>query len=97
MCDNKVVLQDIITKKTRELPKAVLEGKSPTTLEFLFRGGTYAPVPSNRASNLMQTPVLAFGCSDGAVRMVVLDGLRVRLGVPLRGQCSMLHCMRFLS
>jgi hypothetical protein len=77
VCDNKVVLQDIITKKVQELPKALFDGKSPTCLEFLFRGGQYAPGPSNPLNNLLASPVLAFGCSDGGVRLVSLDDLRV--------------------
>lgn len=78
VCENKVLLHDLNTRKPYEVPRAALDGKSPTCVSFLFRGGKHAPGGQPDANSLMTSPVLAIGCSDGAVRLLHLATLRVR-------------------
>eukprot|EP00878_Enallax_costatus_P007526 GHUV01007882.1.p1 GENE.GHUV01007882.1~~GHUV01007882.1.p1 ORF type:complete len:370 (+),score=87.34 GHUV01007882.1:171-1280(+) len=77
VCENKILLYDLNTRKPYEVPRAVLDNKTPTCVTFLFRGGQYAPGGQPDADNLMTSPVLAIGCSDGAVRLLHLATLRV--------------------
>lgn len=77
VCENKVLLHDLNTRKPYEVPRAALDGKSPTCVSFLFRGGKHAPGGQPDANSLMTSPVLAIGCSDGAVRLLHLATLRV--------------------
>jgi hypothetical protein len=78
VCENKVLLHDLNTRKPYEVPRAVLDGKAPTCACFLFRGGKHTPGGQPDANNLMTSPVLAIGCSDGVVRLLHLATLRVR-------------------
>jgi hypothetical protein len=78
VCENKVLLHDLNTRKPYEVPRAALDGKAPTCVCFLFRGGKHAPGGQPDANNLMTSPVLAIGCSDGMVRLLHLATLRVR-------------------
>jgi hypothetical protein len=80
VADSKVVLYDLLSKKPFEVTKAQLDGRSPTSVAFLFRGGPHAPGGSGAADpagSMMASPVLAVGCSDGVVRLVHLATLRV--------------------
>ncbi|KAF6235943.1 hypothetical protein COO60DRAFT_484505 [Scenedesmus sp. NREL 46B-D3] len=77
VCENKVLLHDLNTRKPYEVPRAALDGKAPTCVCFLFRGGKHTPGGQPDASNLMTSPVLAIGCSDGVVRLLHLATLRV--------------------
>eukprot|EP00879_Flechtneria_rotunda_P015684 GHRR01016406.1.p2 GENE.GHRR01016406.1~~GHRR01016406.1.p2 ORF type:complete len:167 (+),score=45.61 GHRR01016406.1:929-1429(+) len=77
VCENKVLLNDLNTRKSFEVQRAVLDNKSPTCVTFLFRGGHNAPGGQPDADNLMTSPVLAIGCSDGSVRLLHLATLRV--------------------
>jgi len=74
VCENKVLLYDLLSRKVSELPKVSLEGKSATCVSFLFLGGQALP---SKGSWVMQTPVLAFGCSDGIVRLIELGSNRL--------------------
>jgi hypothetical protein len=77
VADNKVVLFDLLSKKPFEVGKATLDGKSPTCVAFLFRGGPHAPGGPTGVDGMMASPILAVGCSDGAVRLVHLATLRL--------------------
>jgi hypothetical protein len=80
VCDSKVVLYDLLSKKPFEVTKAQLEGRTPTSIAFLFRGGPHAPGRGGGAApadGMMPSPILAVGCSDGVVRLVHLATLRV--------------------
>jgi hypothetical protein len=77
VCDSKVLLYDLATRRTFEITKAQLESKGPTCIAFLFRGGQYAPGGRPPPDSLMRSPVLAIGCADGFVRLVHLATLRV--------------------
>ncbi|MEW5306192.1 MAG: hypothetical protein WDW36_008676 [Sanguina aurantia] len=74
VCENKVLLHDLASQRNTEVSKAVLEGKSPTCVAFLFLGGVTAP---GRSSLLMASPLLALGCVDGGVRLVRLSNLQL--------------------
>lgn len=86
VCENKLLLYDLNTRKPYEVPRTVLDNKTPTCVIFLFRGGQYAPGGQPDADNLMTSPVLAVGCSDGAVRLLHLATLRVSTQHMLRDQ-----------
>lgn len=77
VCENKVLLYDLNTRKPYEIARTVLDNKTPTCVCFLFKGGQYAPGGQPDADNLMTSPVLAIGCSDGVVRLLHLATLRV--------------------
>lgn len=78
VCDNKVLLYDIATRRSFEVTRTHLEGKSPTCVAYLLWGGPHAPGGRPEPGQLMTSPVLAIGCSDGHVRLVHLATLRVR-------------------
>ncbi|EFJ48111.1 hypothetical protein VOLCADRAFT_91352 [Volvox carteri f. nagariensis] len=83
-CENKVIVVDLASRRVLELGKGVFEGKTPTSLAFLFRAGraasghagfTYGGGTSGGGGGsmgLLESPVLAVGCSDGIVRCVQL-------------------------
>ncbi|GIL66637.1 hypothetical protein Vafri_20113, partial [Volvox africanus] len=82
-CECKVVVVDLASRKVLELGKGAFEGKSPSSLAFLFRTGpTLGSITShaglaygasnNRDGTLLESPILAVGCSDGIVRCVQL-------------------------
>jgi hypothetical protein len=77
VCEQKVMLYDLNARKPYELLRTQLDNKAPTCMTFLFRGGHNAPGGAPDASNLMTSPVLAIGCSDGVVRLLHLATLRV--------------------
>lgn len=77
VCENKLLLFDMNTRKPYEVPRALLDNKAPTCVSFLFRGGPHAPGGQPDAASLMTSPVLAVGCADGAVRLLHLATLRV--------------------
>lgn len=37
--ESKVLVVDLVGRRVREVPKALLEGKTPTCVAFLFQGG----------------------------------------------------------
>jgi hypothetical protein len=78
VCEAKLLLHDMNTRKPFEVPRASLDNKTPTCVAFLFRGGPHAPGGQPGPAALMTSPVLAVGCSDGAVRLLHLATLRVR-------------------
>jgi hypothetical protein len=78
VCENKLLLYDLNTRKPYEVSRAVLDGKAPNCVSFLFRGGRFSPGGQPDPSNLMTSPVLAVGCADGVVRLLHLATLRVR-------------------
>eukprot|EP00897_Mesotaenium_endlicherianum_P007156 jgi/Mesen1/6469/ME000033S05753 len=58
-CENKVIFLDLVTMKSRDVPKAALDNKTPICVEFfptLAGGG--------------EGPFAAFGGSDGAIRVM---------------------------
>eukprot|EP00200_Dunaliella_tertiolecta_P012552 CAMPEP_0202375576 /NCGR_PEP_ID=MMETSP1127-20130417/6232_1 /ASSEMBLY_ACC=CAM_ASM_000462 /TAXON_ID=3047 /ORGANISM="Dunaliella tertiolecta, Strain CCMP1320" /LENGTH=1080 /DNA_ID=CAMNT_0048973105 /DNA_START=121 /DNA_END=3360 /DNA_ORIENTATION=- len=73
VCDLKVLLYELGSKHVREVPKAVLEGKSAQCCAFLLLGGKAS---SSQDSPLLPCPVLALGCTDGIVRMFSLSTLK---------------------
>ena len=78
VCEGKVLLYDLASKKPFEVTKAALDGKSPTCVAFLFRGGPGGPVSGGSGvDGMMASPLLAVGCVDGVVRLVHLATLRV--------------------
>jgi len=79
VCDNKVVLYDLLSKKPFEVTKAQLDGRTPTCVGFLFRGSKQGAAGggSGGPAGMMSSPLLAIGCSDGVVRLVHLATLRV--------------------
>jgi hypothetical protein len=86
VCENKLLLYDLNTRKPYEVPRAVLDGKAPSCVAILFRGGRFSPGGQPDPDNLMTSPVLAVGCADGVVRLLHLATLRVR--VPEEGMGS---------
>lgn len=80
VCENKLLLYDLNTRKPYEVSRAVLDGKAPNCVAFLFRGGRFSPGGQPDPGNLMTSPVLAVGCADGVVRLLHLATLRVRGG-----------------
>lgn len=68
VCDNKLVLHEMLSHNSREISKVALEGKSPTTV---------ATLTGPHGSSLRYEPILALGCSDGAIRLVSFSTLRV--------------------
>lgn len=81
VCEAKVLLYDLNTRKPYEVLRGQLDNKAPTSVSFLFRGGPASPGGKPDAANLMASPVLAIGCADGAVRLLHLATLRVRVMV----------------
>lgn len=77
VCENKLLLYDLNTRKPYEVSRAVLDGKAPSCVSFLFRGGRFAPGGQPDPNSLMTSPVLAVGCADGVVRLMHLATLRV--------------------
>jgi hypothetical protein len=69
----RVILWDLTAKSCRELPKAAFDGKSPTCCAFLFLSGQV--VPPGVPPQVMASPVLAVGASDGVVRLFQLSTL----------------------
>jgi hypothetical protein len=98
VADNKVVLFDLLSKKPFEVTKASLDGKSPTCVGFLFRGGDHVPGGPTGVDGMMASPVLAIGCSDGVVRLVHLATLRVlgRLTPPSGHKSAAISCVAAL-
>jgi hypothetical protein len=80
VCENKLLLYDLNTRKPYEVSRAVLDGKAPSCVAFLFRGGRFSPGGQPEPSALMTSPVLAVGCADGVVRLLHLATLRVSSG-----------------
>lgn len=39
-CDNKILMQDLASSATREIPRSVLESKAPTCLAVLYNVGS---------------------------------------------------------
>ena len=69
----QVLLYDLMSRRMQELPRSSLDLKTPTCVGFLFQGGQALPGalgPSH--PGVMRRPVMAFGCSDGIVRLVLL-------------------------
>jgi hypothetical protein len=58
----------------------VFEGKSPSCVAFLFRPGAGPPAAGSVApgGQLLESPLLAVGCSDGVTRVLSLFPFRVR-------------------
>eukprot|EP00882_Tetradesmus_deserticola_P013491 GHRQ01014323.1.p1 GENE.GHRQ01014323.1~~GHRQ01014323.1.p1 ORF type:complete len:313 (+),score=121.23 GHRQ01014323.1:1162-2100(+) len=96
VCENKVLLHDSNTRKPYEVPRATLDGKAPTCACFLFRGGKHTPGGRPDADNLMASPVLAIGCSDGVVRLLHLATLRV-IGKLVGNHKASINCLLTLS
>ncbi|KXZ56072.1 hypothetical protein GPECTOR_2g954 [Gonium pectorale] len=85
-CEAKLLVVDLASRRVLELGKGVFEGKSPTALAFLLRSGLHhGPGSGGGAAAgggggggrsgggwLLDSPVLAVGCSDGIVRCVQL-------------------------
>jgi len=88
VCENKLLLYDLNTRKPYEVPRAMLDGKAPSCVSFLFRGGRFAPGGQPDANSLMTSPVLAVGCADGVVRLMHLATLRVGEGQQAGGQAA---------
>ena len=61
VADGKVVLYDLLSKKPFEVTRAALDGRSPTCVAFLFRGGPGGPGGAPPADGMMASPVLAVG------------------------------------
>ncbi|GMH44514.1 hypothetical protein BSKO_12466 [Bryopsis sp. KO-2023] len=66
VCDNKVVLHDMISHASKEISKLALEGKNPAVVTTLVAPGS-----------LSGDPILAVGCSDGGIRLLSLTSLTV--------------------
>jgi hypothetical protein len=97
VCENKLLLYDLNTRKPYEVPRVVLDGKAPSCVAFLFRGGRFSPGGQPDPDNLMTSPVLAVGCSDGVVRLLHLATLRVcapGAGVGVKGGIIILGTSR---
>jgi hypothetical protein len=43
VCENKVLLHDLASRRGYDIPRAALEGKAPTCVAFLLRGGAHSP------------------------------------------------------
>jgi hypothetical protein len=93
VCENKLLLYDLNTRKPYEVQRAVLDNKAPSCVAFLFRGGRFSPGGQPDPDNLMTSPVLAVGCSDGVVRLLHLATLRVREGSLLGGRAKGEGCV----
>lgn len=79
-CENKLLVVDLASRRVLDLGKGVFEGKAPTAVAFLFRGASHhAPALSPRGQQVLDSPVLAVGCSDGIVRCIQLFPTRVRV------------------
>lgn len=57
-CENKIVFLDMVTMRSRDVPKQFLENKSPLCMEFLSR------------STMGENPLVGFGGSDGVIRVL---------------------------
>ncbi len=84
VCENRVSLMDVLTKRVQELPRAALDGKPPSAIAFLF--------PQARAAAMMSAassvaPVLAVACADGGVRLVQYGTLKARCADILHNSC----------
>lgn len=36
-CETKILMTDLVSRATREVPRAVLDGRAPTSLAFLYK------------------------------------------------------------
>lgn len=70
VCDNKVVMHEMISHRTREIPKLSFEGKAPVCISCL--AGPHGP-------NQRGEPILAVGCADGCIRTISFSSLKVHL------------------
>jgi hypothetical protein len=43
VCENKVLLHDLASRRGYDIPRAALDGKAPTCVAFLLRGGAHSP------------------------------------------------------
>lgn len=57
-CENKVIFLDMVTMRSLDVPKQVLENKSPLCMEFLSH------------SSIRDGALVAFGGSDGVIRVL---------------------------
>ncbi|GAX81639.1 hypothetical protein CEUSTIGMA_g9067.t1 [Chlamydomonas eustigma] len=69
VCESKIVVLDLLTKKVEEVAKSALEGKSATCASFLFLGGQALPGAAN-GTTVMRRPAVAVGLSDGTVKIL---------------------------
>ncbi|GJP41387.1 hypothetical protein CLOM_g1058, partial [Closterium sp. NIES-68] len=60
-CDNKAIVADLVTMRTKDIPKLLLDNRSPLCVEFL-----------PRSSVLGDGPFACFGGPDGAIRVLSL-------------------------
>ncbi|CAI7897225.1 unnamed protein product, partial [Closterium sp. NIES-54] len=60
-CDNKAIVADLVTMRTKDIPKLLLDNRSPLCVEFL-----------PRSSALGDGPFACFGGPDGAIRVLSL-------------------------
>lgn len=89
-----MVVVDLASKRVLELGKGAFEGKSPSSLTFLFRPGAgtghagLTPRSSGGESSVLDSPILAVGCSDGIVRCMQLFPVRVSGRLAGRGTAT---------
>ncbi|KAK8655133.1 hypothetical protein V6N13_107723 [Hibiscus sabdariffa] len=57
-CENKAIFLDLVTMRSRDVPKQELDNKSLLCMEFLSR------------SSVGDSPLVAFGGSDGVIRVL---------------------------
>lgn len=77
VCEHKTVVFDLLTKQSTEVTKAALEGKAATCVSVMYLGGQ--AMPAGDPSGVMRRPALAFGCSDGVVRVLQFGTFQVRV------------------
>lgn len=61
-CENKIIFLDMVTMRSRDVPKQFLENKSPLCMEFVSRG---------------EGPLVGFGGSDGVIRVLSISSWQV--------------------
>lgn len=68
-CETKILMTDLVSRATREVPRAVLDGRAPTSLAFLYK---CSPILLGTAAASPLLFLFLRACSGTALLMQVL-------------------------
>ncbi|BDA49478.1 hypothetical protein COCOBI_14-0960 [Coccomyxa sp. Obi] len=78
-CETKILMTDLVSRASREVPRAVMDGRAPTSLAFLYKCSPlllgYGAGENN--SQAIITPVMAVGTSAGVIYLISVSTLQV--------------------
>jgi hypothetical protein len=64
-CETKLIMTDLVSQASREIPRALLDGRAPTSLAFLYKSSPLLLGMDPQASCLLyrQAPLLALAAT----------------------------------